>query len=227
MTVPQSCKTILFDLDGTLLEVHERFFLAFNRTLGSLGNQTLGWDQFLADFRSDALTRFMPEGDDPRRHFLRRFLRYFNEAGNEIAIQGIPGVHEALEILRSRGYSMGVVTGRRTQPESVQKELDQTGFLRFFDHVFSHADGYADNGAEAMEILSKKTILLHAADQMGVPVESCMFVGDWTGDVQSARQAGVGFIVAVLSGGLDEHVLKKEDPHLILPSVADLPAHLP
>ena len=227
LTLPTPSKTILFDLDGTLVEAQERFFLAFNWTLQTFGQTALGWQQFLEDQRTDQLTRYLPEDDEAGRKFLWSLLRNFNRAGTEVIVRGIPGVGDALASLQSRGYRMGIVTGRRTRPESIRNELGKTGYLGYVEQIFAHVDGHGPEGSEVMEILSKKEIIRLAADRMGVPVRSCIFVGDWTGDIQSARQAGVGLIVAVLSGGLEEEVLKKEGPDLIVPSVADLPVYLP
>lgn len=220
-------KAILFDLDGTLLEVKERFFFAFNQTLASFGKTPLDWGAFLEDFSKDTLTRHLPEEYESQRNFLFTLLENFSKARDAVPVRPIPGAREALEILAARGYRMSVVTGRSARPESIREELDEIGSFECLDHIFSHPDGYRPDGGEAMSVLSKEPLIQRAADRMGVPVGSCVFVGDWTGDIRSARGAGVGFIVAVLSGGMDEEVLRQEGPHLVISSVADLPSCLP
>ncbi len=225
---PDGYRAILFDLDGTLLEVRDRFFHAFNKTLKSFGASALDWQTFLDCFSKDTLTAYLPDDDESQRQFLQLLLKNFASAREHVPVRAIPGVPEALEVLASRGYRMSVVTGRTASPDSIRQELDEIASFDYFDSIFSHAEGIDLNrSGDPMDVLSKEHLIRRAAQHMGVSLDSCVFVGDWTGDIRSAKEAGVGFIVAVLSGGMEEDVLRHEGPHLIVPSVADLPSYLP
>ncbi|MHA1210654.1 MAG: HAD family hydrolase, partial [Candidatus Freyarchaeota archaeon] len=53
------------------------------------------------------------------------------------------------------------------------------------------------------------------------PFES-VFVGDYVADIRSGKRIGA-VTVAVLSGGAKREILARENPDLILESVANLP----
>jgi phosphoglycolate phosphatase-like HAD superfamily hydrolase len=61
----------------------------------------------------------------------------------------------------------------------------------------------------------------HAARQLGVPVESCVMVGDTTVDVKSARRAGA-WAVAVLCGFGEREELERAGAHVVLEHTSHL-----
>jgi phosphoglycolate phosphatase-like HAD superfamily hydrolase len=61
----------------------------------------------------------------------------------------------------------------------------------------------------------------HTAQCLGIPVESCVMVGDTTVDVKSARRAGA-WAVAVLCGFGEREELERAGAHLILEHTSHL-----
>ena len=49
-----------------------------------------------------------------------------------------------------------------------------------------------------------------------------MMIGDIPPDIESAKRAGLGFSVAVLSGGIEQGVLEAAKPDLLVENIADL-----
>jgi phosphoglycolate phosphatase-like HAD superfamily hydrolase len=61
----------------------------------------------------------------------------------------------------------------------------------------------------------------HAAEQLGVPVERCLMVGDTTVDILAARAAGA-WAIGVLCGFGQEGELKRTGASLVLKSTSEL-----
>lgn len=126
----------------------------------------------------------------------------------------IPGVAEALDELRSR-YCLAIVTARTQRSTDVF--LDDHGLRSHFECVASARTCHRTKPHPAP--------LLWAAEQMGLPVEACLMVGDTPIDVRTGIAAGAQTI-GVLCGFGNQDELLRAGADLILPSTADLPAAL-
>jgi hypothetical protein len=73
---------------------------------------------------------------------------------------------------------------------------------------------------------SKRAIIEEGAQALGLPTGHTAFVGDWSQDIRSARAAGCGMTVGVLSSGFRRGILEAEEPDAILESAAYLPVLL-
>lgn len=109
-------------------------------------------------------------------------------------VQPVPGAGDVLARLRADGILTGVVTnqsgvatGRITEDElrAVNDEVERR--LGAFDtwQICIHADG---DGCVCRKPLPG--LVLRAAADLGVPVESCLVIGDTEADVEAARAAG-------------------------------------
>ena len=67
--------------------------------------------------------------------------------------------------------------------------------------------------------------LLYAANELGVPIENCLMIGDTLTDVRAALAAGAQSL-SVLCGFGTEKELKKSGTHHILESTSLLAAYL-
>lgn len=92
----------------------------------------------------------------------------------------LPGVLEALEGLRERSLRMGIISNRGNIPaETVNRELDASGLLDFFDPrliIFAPKDSPAP--------------FARAAARAGVPAAECFFVGENNQERTHALSAG-------------------------------------
>ena len=95
--------------------------------------------------------------------------------------------------------------------------------LSFFEEVLSHARVAEREGRDAADSASKQVIIEEGAALLGLPASQTAFIGDWTVDIRSARAAGCGMTVAVLSSGFKREILEAEAPDAILGSAAELP----
>ena len=122
----------------------------------------------------------------------------------------VAGVKEMLAELSGR-YPMAVVSARDAR--TTNAFLEQYGLSSYFKCVATaqtcrHTKPFPDP-------------VLWAAQQMGVPPESCLMVGDTTVDIRAGRAAGTQKI-GVLCGFGERDELQKAGADLILETTADL-----
>ena len=216
---------LLFDLDGTLLDSKERFYASYVQALRDFGLPEITRDAFERHYHLDELSHRLPGGSALREDFWRRFLVNLTAANHETQFP-IPGVPEALARLREQGYVMAVATARLCPEASVRRELDHVGMLHYFDDVLSNARVAAREGWEETDSASKRVIIGEAAASLALPPSQTAFIGDWVADIRSAREAGCGLTIGVLSSGFRPGILEAENPDTILDSAAGLPDFL-
>lgn len=216
---------LLFDLDGTLLDSKERFYASYVQALRDFGLPEITRGAFERHYHLDELSHRLPEGKALQKDFWRRFLVNLTAANHETQFP-IPGVPEALDRLREEGYAMAVATARLCPEASVRRELDHLGMLHYFDDVLSNARVAARGGWEEADSASKRVIIEEAAESLGLPPVQTAFIGDWVVDIRSAKEAGCGFTIGVLSSGFRPGILEAESPDAILGSAAELPDFL-
>lgn len=130
---------------------------------------------------------------------------------NYADIQAIPGAIESVKRLY-RYYPLAIVSNRGVR--STQIFLDKFDLTDSFRCIATaqtckHSKPYPDP-------------VLWAADQLGVPSEACLMIGDTTVDIRAGRAAGAQ-TVGVLCGFGEEEELHREGANLILNSTSDLP----
>jgi phosphoglycolate phosphatase len=129
----------------------------------------------------------------------------------------IPGAEQAIAALRERGLKIAFTTGfSRATADAI---LTSLGWTELADVVLSPAD--AGRGRPAPDLVLTALIRTETSS-----VASVVVVGDTESDAASGRSAGAGLVVGVLTGARDEASLRAAGAHLVLASVADLPAAL-
>ncbi len=215
MNLSKDIKAILFDLDGTLIDTRNRFYLVFNKSLENFGLPVLSKKVFEELYSNASLDSQVPE------ELAVQFWDYFLENYSKNVASGessIPGSKKALHQLKKRGLSIGVVTGRIASVESVWSELKRYELDQFVDIVLTRLKGQNRNET----YFSKEQNLLKALSILGYSPPQSMYVGDYVADIRSGKSIGA-VTVAVLSGGIKKEILAKENPNFILESVAKLP----
>jgi phosphoglycolate phosphatase-like HAD superfamily hydrolase len=216
---------LLFDLDGTLIDSKERFYQSYVQALGDFDLPAITREEFERHYHLDELSHRLPQGAALRADFWRRFLENLTASDHETQT-AIPGVTNALFRLREQGYAMAVATARLCPESSVRRELEALGMLAYFDNVLSHARIAEREGEEKAASTNKRTIIEEGAALLGLPTSQTAFIGDWVADIRSAREAGCGLTVAVLSSGFKPEILRAERPDALLHSAAELPGLL-
>ncbi|WP_017591868.1 phosphonatase-like hydrolase [Nocardiopsis potens] len=148
----------------------------------------------------------------------RAFEKAYAELVGEGLCAPLPGAEEALRLLRAQGRRVVLTTG--FAPATRDALLQALGWHGLADLVLSPAD--AGRGRPFPDMVLAAFLRTAAVDR----VDRVAVAGDTRSDVLSARRAGAGLAVGVLTGAHGRAALEEAGAHRVLPSVAELPALL-
>ena len=212
-------KALCFDVDGTLRDTDDQYEARFTRLFSPFYR--------LAPRRDPrkAARRLVMTLDTPI-NVVYTFLDWLHldapviqllEKMNDLELRKskaslplIPGAKAALESL-SQKYPLAVVSARGAQ--GTQEFLDYHNLNGLFKCVAS--------GQTTPHTKPWPDPVLWCAEQIGVPPESCLMIGDTTVDIRAGNAAG-GQSVGVLSGFGDRKELQRAGADLVVEDVAAL-----
>jgi phosphoglycolate phosphatase len=131
--------------------------------------------------------------------------------------QEVPGAAEVMTRLRQAGIRVCLATG--FAPATRDAVIDALGWRPLIDLALSPAD--AGRGRPWPDL--PLTALLRLG---GGAVSELAVAGDTPSDVESGRRAGAGLVAGVLTGRSSREELEEAKAHVVLDSVAGLPALL-
>lgn len=184
-------RTILFDLDGTLLDTAPDLAGALNRVRDEQGLPALPFERVrpVVSHGSIGLLRvgFDIEPDDPDFPALRERLLeiYRDNLAHETCL--FPGTEELLNGIEARGMNWGVVTnkpGWLTEPL-----LEQLGLTARAACIVS--------GDSTPNRKPHPEPMLHACRLAGSHAAECLYVGDARRDIEAGRNAGMKTLIAM------------------------------
>jgi len=194
-------RTVLFDLDGTLLDTAPDLANALNSTLQSRGRQPLPFELIrpVVSHGGNALIElgFGLRPGDPDFETIRQQLLDVYQANIAQHTRPFPGMEEVLEYIESNGLNWGVVTnkpGWLTEP--LMEALD----------LARRAAGIV-SGDTLSERKPHPAPLLHACKLVGSEPQRCLYVGDAERDIQAGRNAGMTTLVALFG-----YILESDRP---------------
>ena len=176
-------RAVLFDFDGTLADTAPDLAAAVNRMRSDLGDEPLPLERLRpfasAGARGLLHAAFGLKPDDAEYKAMREeFLDLYAETCC-LRTRLFPGIAELLRELRSREVRWGVVTNKAT---------------RFTERILSHLNLKPDCvacGDTTPHLKPHPAPLLHAADQLNLPPQTCCYLGDDLRDMTAARAAGM------------------------------------
>ncbi|MBA1336444.1 MAG: Phosphoglycolate phosphatase [Firmicutes bacterium] len=174
--------TVLFDFDGTLADTFPIIIYSFRRVFSEYEGK---------DFTADEIIGMFGPGENEifRKHIskyscvepaIERYYYIYKNKHRELA-KSSPGIYRMLQMLRARGISLGVVTGKGKR--SAEISLRELEMLPYFDVVIT-ADDVVNPKPDPQGILI-------AVKRMNTSVERTVFVGDSNVDIKAGKQAGV------------------------------------
>ncbi|MCI0570799.1 MAG: HAD-IA family hydrolase [Myxococcaceae bacterium] len=210
MTPPP--KSIVFDLDGTLVDSMPDIITSFLYAFGQAGLPTPDEAEVRALIGlplQDMYGRLAPEHVPAlvaiyREHYPRNFLN---------RSRPFPGVVEVLRTLRERGYRLAVATTKRT--DMARQFVEALGLAAELDHV-QGTDGFPHKPAP--DVIHRA---LHA-----LGAEGLWMVGDTIHDIAAGKAAGLR-TYAVTWDARAEATLAAAAPDVLQPDLRGLLAHLP
>ena len=184
-------RTVLFDLDGTLLDTAPDLADALNTVLVEHGQPPLPYAEIrpVVSHGGIALVElgFGMDRTDPRFDVLRsRLLKVYRENISR-KTRPFPGMTELLEQLEARHINWGVVThkpGWLTDP-----------LLR--DLGLYERSAWVVSGDTLSERKPHPAPMLYACEQAGSQPAQCVYVGDALRDIEAGNNAGMHTLVAL------------------------------
>ncbi|MDK9722239.1 MAG: phosphoglycolate phosphatase [Rhodospirillales bacterium] len=188
-------KSILFDLDGTLIDSLPDLAHALNRLLADKGLAPLELAAvrlMVGDGARKLVERAFAAAGNPQPHDIEqqhaRFLELYEEGpAQRTAIY--PGVVETLTELKSLGLKLGLVTNK--PQAATEMILDSLRLSPLFDAVVGARAGLA--------LKPDPAPLRQALEDMGAQSGQALMVGDNANDVQAAKALCIP-VVAVTYG---------------------------
>ena len=211
--MPFRPELVIFDLDGTLIEFpHDYLFEETHRILNELSRPLVHMSILKTCFSSFDYFQFIPEPE--RLGFMEYFWESFNHRNYPEPVP-LPGSYELLESLADRGIKIAIATARTASQNELLEQLAYTGFAEYISMI-------APRDKQDADWMNKQSQIRHICDSLNVIPEQSAMVGDIPPDITSAKHAGIGFSIAVRSGGIDDVILKAAEPDLLLDSIADI-----
>jgi phosphoglycolate phosphatase len=219
MAAPRT--SLIFDLDGTLIDSAPDIAFALNELLAELDCAPLSLEAvraLIGDGAPILLARALDAGGavfEPETYesLIERYRTlYLDHATVDTTVYA--GVPETLELLRSQGYRMVVCTNK-LQHSSLHI-LEAYDLARYFDGV-----------AGGDVVPARKPDpghLLAALKLIGGGPEQAVMIGDGINDVTAAKAAGIP--VLVLPSGYGEIEAAALGGDLLLADFAEIPAAL-
>ncbi|MBI4268631.1 HAD-IA family hydrolase [Candidatus Uhrbacteria bacterium] len=202
--------TILFDIDGTILDTREFILAATEHALAAFG--------YAIPERSviqKSVGKPFPEfyfsltGTHEHTDALMEAHRAFQAAHYHLSVI-FPNALETVTMLKERGYAMAAVT-TRSRRTSLQT-LKNAGIFDFFDVVIS--------GEDAKELKPHPAPLFAALKNLQAVPEAAVMVGDSHFDIEAGKNAGTKTIRATYGFHADN--LFEPEPDFFIDDIKDL-----
>jgi pyrophosphatase PpaX len=105
--------TVLFDLDGTLIDSVRLILDSYHHTLACHGQEPCPDEFWLAGLGTPLRVQFRQWADDPvRLEAMIGTYREYNLAHHDSRVTAYPGVIEMVRTIRRAGYRTGLVTSK-------------------------------------------------------------------------------------------------------------------
>lgn len=203
--------TILFDLDGTLIDSIRLILDSYHHTLASHGLPPVHDDEWLAGIGTPLRVQLARWSETVPMETLIQTYREYNLTHHDRYVTAYPGVVDAVLAVRAAGARTGLVTSKNRQGA-----LRGLGLCRL--------EAAMDVLVCADEVVNPKPHpepVEKALTLLGVEPSEAVYVGDSTHDMRSGRAAGVR-TAAVLWGPFTREQLEPTEPDFWLERPGDL-----
>jgi pyrophosphatase PpaX len=204
-------KTVLFDLDGTILNTNELIVASFLHTLEGETERAYTRNDIISNFGRSLIDQLREyTGQEDVERFILKY-RTYNISRHDELITDFPYVNEVLDRLTAGGIKLGVVTSkvRRTTLMGLERFMlkDYMGSIITVDEVNDpkpHPEG-----------------IQKAMAELGADPATTLMVGDSQYDLLAAKAAGIKVAaVAWSEKGLD--FLHQYGPDYVIHDMRDL-----
>lgn len=179
-------KTILLDIDGTILDSEKGLILAFQKSL----KDNLGLKKGIKDLESiigmeeEEATRLFTDNDFYKKKIISEWSN--NVKNSKERAQLFPDVEDTLMMLKKKGTKLGIVTSKTNL--HMKNEFNHLGINNYFDVIVTlNSVTHPKPHPEPLELALKKT---------KSKKNETLFIGDSIFDLDCAKNTGVDFALA-------------------------------
>ncbi len=177
-------ETVIFDLDGTLLNTLDDLWQSGCAMMEQMGEPPLTREQtrsYVGNGMDNYVARALPGGrSHPRFQEAVTFIRAYYDTHNQIKTAPYPGIQELIQRLKELGLGVAVVSNK---PHSAVVPLVK--------HFFHGAVPCAIGQQEGIHRKPAPDMVYKALEELGRPPETALYVGDSEVDVQTGQNAGM------------------------------------
>lgn len=203
--------TMLFDLDGTLIDSVRLILDSYHHTLATHGLPPRTDAEWLRGVGTPLSVQFAPWKDDPGIEAMIATYREYNLRHHDDCVTVYPGVVDAVRAVKAAGLATGLVTSKNRG--GAQRGLRLCGIEALMDVIVGADDvTYPKPHPEPV---------LRAMGLLGADPGATVYVGDSTHDMESGRAAGA-WTAAVLWGPFGRGDLEHTEPDYWLERPAEL-----
>ena len=202
--------TVLFDLNGTLINTHELIIQSFLHTLNHYYPEKYTRNCVLP-FLGPTLTETFSSIDETRVDEMIHRYRTFNLEKHDSLVTGFPMVKETVLTLKENNIKVGIVTTKIRKV--VEKGLQLMELEDLFDCIITLDD--VNNAKPHPEPLQKAMQLLDAHPQHTI------MVGDNHHDIEGGRNAST-YTAGVAWSAKGKDYLQQFQPDFMLETMQDL-----
>ena len=196
--------TVLFDLDGTLLDTKPLIDRSFIHTFEHFRPGLVLTDEELDSFFGPSLRQTFSKYSDDQNEIeeMIKYYREYNMKNHDEMVKAFPFATEVLKKLAKRGYKLGVVSSKRT--DLVEHGLFISKLLGYMQIVIGEGDVSNSKPDPEGILLSMKQLNSKKA----------LYVGDGVGDILAGKNAGID-TVGVLYSDRAEQIIAAEPTYTI------------
>ena len=192
--------TILWDLDGTIIDSSPGVFESFHHTFQSLGLPDLT-DEQMRPFMGPPLSNTFGQvlGFEPElvQECLKTYRDFYLNQGGALNATLFPGVIETLQKIKAAGIQQSLATSKALIGTTLVGE--HFDFLKYFDFLGTASNDLSRN--------SKSQVLDYALTELqklGADLTKPLLIGDRIHDIEGAREHGIEVCLVKWGFGTDE-----------------------
>lgn len=177
-------RSVLLDLDGTLIDSYPGILascLAALRALGHQPDETLDIRRIIGPPLEDIMQVLLRSyGDDRVSEAVAAYRQHYGESGFLGSVP-YPGIGKSLEEMKRTGLRIYLATSKRAIFAS--RILDHLKFAKYFDGIHGSVPGG--------ELDHKPELLAHILSKHGLSPSRSLMVGDRRHDISGAHAVGM------------------------------------
>ena len=211
-SAPLRYDTVLFDLDGTLIDSGAIIVASMKHAATTVLGREIPEAELAAAVGGPGLVAQMRALDPERVDELVHVYSEHNAALHD-GLEACAGIETVLETLHAQGRRLGIVTAKRRA--TVRLAFDVLPQLERYFAVVVGADDTARHKPDPQPILL-------ALDRLGAAPATAAYVGDSPFDLRAARAAGVAAVGVTWGGIHSAERLREERPDELVHDAEEL-----